>query len=143
MATRDLKNLIRPTLLMAEQVDDDEYSDYIDLGNEYESCVLLVTCEAVTASAGNQILPTLYEASATPGSTGSYSAVDSGDIEGAFAAIATTGSTAQYVGYKGGERYLCVFLNETGTFDGEVHVTAIVGNSGTKPPAAPTTGTVT
>lgn len=144
MATKDLKNRIRPALLYAANTTAaTAYSYYVDLGAKYESCVIVLTYEANTADADtNYYTPALYEATSTPAASGSYSAVAAGDLEGSLSAIHATGTGIQYVGYKGGKRYLMVKLTEKGTADVEFHITAIVGDASSEPPAAPTTGAV-
>ena len=99
------------------------------------------------ADGSNYVTPTLYEATATPTATTSYSAVDSGDIHGAYVAIADdTTSSTQFVGYKGGERYVCVKLEETSTsVSAGIWSIHVILSRPYEAPAdtAPTTGTVT
>lgn len=146
MATRDLHNSIEVVKLMTiAEVTADTWSSYVDL-NGFESAEFIVENSALTGGdADNYITPVLYEASDTPASSSSYSAVDSGDILGAFVAVADESTTTtQAVGYIGGERYVAVKLDETLTISaGYWSVTAILSHAGLNPPSAPTTGTVT
>ena len=101
---------------------------------------------AGTLSSSVKLVPTLYEATATPLASASYSAVAAANIEGAFTTVDAAGEDAltQWVGYKGTARYVLVYLNYTGaTGAWPIGVVAITANSGTQPEAAPTTAALT
>ena len=143
----DLHNNIAVAhLLDAQDITADTWSNYVDLAG-YSSVEVLVNVGAATPLSGsNYFTPVLYEASVTPTSSASYSAVGAADLLGSFTAIdsQTEDQVTQRVGYKGGLRYIAVKLDETGTVTSFLtSVDAIVGDPLSAPAAAPTTGTVT
>jgi len=148
---KDLNSEIRVvTLFSSPTLDATDYSDYIDLASfpGWESIVFNVYQKMGTVGASNYITPTLLEASATPATNGSYSAVDSGDLIGSFSAALTTTAQDEQVGFARSDidtRYLCVKLTETGTAIGNFVVTAILSfaREGVCSGESVTTGTVT
>lgn len=126
----------------------DTQSNYVDLSG-YDGADFYVVVGALTGVDGsNYLTPTLQEASATPGTAGSYSAVAAGDIMGGFTKIDSTSedSVVQKAGYAGGSRYVNVLLNYTGTgiSAGYVGVFATLRKLRKGPGSSktPTTGTV-
>jgi len=148
MPAKDSYNTTKIALLLEPQdlAHTDTYSAYVDLAG-YESALFEVSVGALTGVDGsNYLTPTLLEATETPDSTASYSAVDSADIIGGFSKIdaAAEDSVVQVAGYIGSERYVCVLLDyaSTGISAGVVGVNVILGHTSEIPPGAPTTGAV-
>ena len=101
-----------------------------------------------TADSSNYFTPTIQVASATPGSTASYSAASSDQTNGSFTANTSTGDKApEWVSYTPGpdDRYACVVFTETGTADGDFTVYAVVAEGRHQAISGDTltTGTVT
>jgi len=133
-------------LLLPQDISADTWSNYVDLSG-WESATFVVTNNTLTgADADNYITPTLYEASETPASTSSYTAVDTGDMIDSFSAINDTITTStQSVGYNGGKRYVCVKLEETstGVSAGNWSIHVVLARPRNAPAdTAPTTGAV-
>lgn len=142
MATRDLKSNIYPVSLLDIQDlgSTDTVSDYVDL-TLYESVVFVVTNGTLTgADANNYATITLEESDTT--ADADFSTVSSDDMIGSFSVKNTTAAEKQFVGYKGGKRYVRVKVDFTGTgiTSGYWHVEAIVGNPAHAPASAPATG---
>ena len=143
-----MRNL--PVLLLEPQdlASADTQSAYIDLAGLHVPVGIAVIIGALTGVDGsNYLVPTLQEATETPASASSYSAVDANDIDGAFTKVddAAEDSVIQFVEYHGRSRYVNVLLNYTGTgiTAGIVGVVALVREAREMPPATPTTGAVT
>lgn len=118
-----------------DSVTADTYSDYIDLTG-YEAVEIIVSSTMATADASNYVTPKLYGANATPASFSSYTALADNDLNGAFTARNDTTEVAEKVGYAAGDnhyRYLCVFLDETGTASGTFTVQALLGRARNQP----------
>ena len=138
---RDLKNNIGIVTLLeaADQGHTDATSALLDTA-EMPGAVLAVTIGELTGVAADAYLtPVLQECDTTVGT--SFTDVDSGDIEGAFTKVDAEAedSLVQYVGYKGGKRYVRVKLDYTGTgiTAGVVGVYGIVGRAKEVPVTAP------
>lgn len=120
------------------------YSKYIDVRG-YDGVTIVVRQSLNTADGSNYFTPSLVEADATPASTGSYTAVDSTEVQGSLTANTSTGDKApEHVSYTGNARYLAVKFTETGTADGDFTVYAILTHGHDQPIASdsPTTGTI-
>ena len=144
---KDLHNNIKVVhLLDAQDISADTWTKYVDLAG-FESCEVIVNVGAATPLSGSAyITPVLYEADSTPTDNGSYSAVASTDILGAFTAIdsQTEAQASQSVGYIGAKRYLAVKLEATGSVSNFlVSVNAVLSNARHATMSAPTTGTIT
>ncbi len=138
---RDLKNNIGIVTLLeaADQDHTDATSALLDTA-EMPGAVLMVAIGALTGvDSSNYLTPILQECDTTVGT--SFTAVATGDIEGAFTKVdaGTEDSLVQYVGYKGGKRYVRVNLDYTGTgiTAGVVGVYGIVGRAKEAPVTAP------
>lgn len=117
------------------------WSKYVDLSG-FESCAFVLTYKAGTADGSNYFTPTIQEATATPGSTGSYSAATA--IVGSFSLIDDTDAATEIVFYNGTARYVALKLTETLTASAVIGCVCILGNP-KKGPArdiTPTTGTI-
>jgi hypothetical protein len=116
---RDLYHNALPVSLAipVDQAGTDAWSKYVDLAGSH-GCIITVHVGDLTGVDGsNYLTPVLYEATATPASAGSYSAVAASDLLGGFSKIdaTTEDSTIQTVGYKGICRYVAVKCDYTGT----------------------------
>ena len=149
MAMRDLKNRAYSVkLLVPADTTEDTWSSYLDLKGLQGVKIVVTNGVLGDGSGSNYFTPVLYEADdgETATSSASYSAVDSGDIEGAFIAVADgTTTLTQYVGYKGSGRYIAVKLDETGTVTSSYWSVTAECAYGRRLPitTAPTTGTIT
>jgi hypothetical protein len=151
---KDLYNNIMPVQLVApvDKAHTAWWSNYIDLAG-FEGCVIDVNVGAVTGGISTSyLLLQLMEADlapTVPASTASYSAVAAADMQGSFAIVYNghNDGTLQRVGYKGAQRYICVYgsyVDAGSNVSADiVGVVAIVGIAAERPTnAAPTTGSV-
>ena len=131
MRSNDVKVI---QLLSNTQKTADFWCNYVDRAN-FDKVTFIVSANMTTADSSNYFTPVLKEATATPGTIGSYASVDSSEIvNGAFAAIVATGAaTVQQVDYIGDARYLTVLLDETSTADGVFSVFAVLSGARKSP----------
>jgi hypothetical protein len=129
-------------LAPAAAVTADTSSVYLDLQG-FDAVDIVATYSNVTASAGsNNIVIKVQEASATPGSAGSYTDVAAANLRGAMPTLqnAVTANVAS-VGVVGSERYLRVLLDATGTVSAFVSLMAVLTLSDRDPANAKTVTT--
>ncbi len=136
-------------LQAADLVHVDTQSNYVDLAgwDAAKFCVHIATQTGIDSS--NYVTPILQEATATPASASSYSAVASTDYVGGFTKADSTSEddVIQVAGYTGSARYVNVKIDFTGTgiTAGIVCVWVELTKSRKDPASAKTaiTGTVT
>lgn len=89
--------------------------NYVDLQG-FESAIMMVNYGAVTTlGTADKVIAVLQECDASPTLDASWSAVATGDMNGAFTLLdgETDDQTTQAVGYLGTKRYLRVLLDFT------------------------------
>ena len=120
-----------------------QQSNYVDLEG-YLGVIFVLIADGNTGDATNYFTPTVQEATATPGSTSSYSAVAAGDLFGSWTVLNTTNEVIDHVGYRGNSRYVNVALTETLTASQDVTLIALLipGRKNPSNSDSPTTGTV-
>ena len=129
-------------LAPAAAVTADTSSVYLDLQG-FDAVDIVATYSNVTASAGsNNIVIKVQEASATPGSAGSYTDVVAANLRGTMPTLqnAVTANVAS-VGVVGSKRYLRVLLDATGTVSAFVSLMAVLTLSDRDPANAKTVTT--
>ena len=120
----------------------DASSAYVDLQG-FDAVDIVVTYSNVTASAGaNNFAVKVQEASATPGTAGSYTDVAASNLRGSFPSLANavTANVAS-VGVVGSKRYLRVLFAETGTASVIASVVAVFTLADREPANAKTVTT--
>jgi len=120
----------------------DTSTRYVDLQG-FDAVDIVVTYSDVTAATGaNNFVVVVQEASAAPGTAGSYTAVAAANLRGTIPTL-EDGVTANVssVGVVGSKRYLRVLLDETGTASVIASVMAVLTLSDRDPANAKTVTT--
>jgi hypothetical protein len=115
-------------LLAPAVVTDDVRSRTVDLQG-WDEATIVVSNGAVTAAAGaNKFDITLLGKNTAPGTLAGYVAVPAADRKGEFATLDNANATAgmQSVAYVGSQRYLHVFVDETGTASAGLEIFAVL-----------------
>ena len=137
MPKKDMSNRVRSVTFKTGAITADAWVPYIDtLG--FESVTIQCMTRMTTASSSNSFQPIIQEADVaptTPAAAGSYSAVAATDLVGTAPAVVeqTASDVNAQVGYIGSQRYIAVLVDETGTAEGEVIVTYILGHGSEMP----------
>lgn len=136
--------LVPVTLLNDTSVTATGWTAYVDL-YPYNQVTFIVYQKMAIADASNFITPALYDASATPASSASYTVVGSDYYNGSVTAAKTTTAQTEHISYVGENRYVAIKLTETGTAQGQFTITAVLGSGRHQEIATdtPTTGTIT
>lgn len=130
---RDLKNNIGINVLLESQdlAHTDTKSAILDTAQFPGVAVAVAIGELTGVDGSNYVTPVLQESDTTADTA--FTTVAATDIEGAFTKVdaAAEDSVIQYVGYKGGCRYIRALLDYTGTgiTAGIVGVYGIVGRA--------------
>lgn len=151
MNREQLSNSTTALLLAPVAISGDTHSNYVDLQGWDAATFYVAVGDIGATSSSYYLTPVLREASATPGTIASYSAVAAADYyagdSGGFIAIDGSGdeSSVYKLAYTGTERYVNILLDETGVISGPVCVWVELHNANQQPSdgLTVTTGTVT
>lgn len=143
MSVKHEGNTVTVQLQTPASLSADTWTKYVDLAG-FSGVTITVSSEMSTADGSNYFTPVFKDATATPGSTGSYSSTGADNLVGAFSAMNSTTGYCQSVSYIGTSRYVAVLLDETSTAAGVFSVTATLFGPKESPATnhTPTTGAV-